>query len=66
LPPLPGMGELVLNTLFLSIATILTLYLFLFRSWVRDTVERGQSRSSVRSRSNYPQWQSQQKMPFPL
>jgi hypothetical protein len=40
-PPLPGMGELVLNTLFLSIATILTLYLFLFRSWVRAPSSAG-------------------------
>ncbi|MFC1951974.1 hypothetical protein ACFLYI_02895 [Chloroflexota bacterium] len=41
LPPLTPMAESFLNALFLSIATILTLYLFLFRSWVRDSTKRG-------------------------
>ena len=47
LPPLPVMAESLLNTLFLSIATILTLYLFLFRAWLRDTTKRGPKRSSM-------------------
>jgi hypothetical protein len=44
LPPLPAMGESLLNVLFLSIATILTLYLILFRSWTRDINKRGPSK----------------------
>ena len=64
LPPLPPMAESLLNVLFLSIATILTLYLFLFRSWVRDITNRGLRKSSMGRRSNYPQQQNQQRMPL--
>ncbi|MFC1951588.1 hypothetical protein ACFLYI_00910 [Chloroflexota bacterium] len=48
LPPLSPMGESVLNALFLSIATILTLYLFLFRSWVRDHQARAKGKLHIR------------------
>lgn len=40
LPPLSAVAESLLNALFLSIATILTLYLFLFRAWLRDITKR--------------------------
>ncbi len=55
LPPLPAMGESLLNALFLSIATILALYLFLFRSWTRDITKRGPGKSSMGMRSNSQQ-----------
>ncbi|MFC1912312.1 hypothetical protein ACFLXG_04080 [Chloroflexota bacterium] len=64
LPPLPAMAESFLNALFLSIAVILTLYLFLFRSWVRDTTKRGPRRNSMVTRSNSPQQQNQQQVPL--
>ena len=54
LPPLPAMGELLLNALFLSIATILTLYLLLFRSWTRAITKREPIRSSMRKRIAIP------------
>jgi len=58
-PSLSRTGELVLNTMFLSIATILTLYLFLFRSWSRDPFKRRQNRNSLRSSNNYSQQRNQ-------
>jgi len=64
LPPMSTMAESFINSLFLSIAIILTLYLFLFRSWVRDTTKRGPRRSSMVTRSNSPQRQNQQRMPL--
>ncbi len=60
LPPLPAMGESLLNALFLSIATILTLYLFLFRSWTGDVTKRGLRISSLRKRSHSHQQLDQQ------
>jgi hypothetical protein len=64
LPPLSLMAESFLNALFLSIAIILTLYLFLFRSWVRNTTKRGPGRNSTVMRSNSPQRQNQRRMPL--
>ncbi len=45
LPPLSTVAESLLNALFLSIATILTLYLFLFRSWIRDITSAGRGKA---------------------
>lgn len=45
LPPLSTVAESLLNTLFLSLAAILTLYLFLFRAWLRDITKRGLGRA---------------------
>jgi len=66
LPPLTPMAESLLNALFLSIATILTLYLFLFRSWVRDITKRGPRKSSMGRKSNSTQRQNQQRMPLSI
>ncbi|MFC1990315.1 hypothetical protein ACFLVW_07190 [Chloroflexota bacterium] len=42
LPPFSAVAESLLNALlFLLIATILTLYLFLFRAWRREITKRG-------------------------
>ena len=65
LPPLSGIGEVILDTLFLSIAIILTLYLYLLHLWIRGKTYRRQRRSPVCNSGNVPQRQNQRSLTIP-
>lgn len=64
-PPLSGIGEFFLNSLFLLIATICTIYLFIFRSRLRDITKR-RSKENLGNNSNSPEERDQRSISLPL